>query len=41
LGEGLVLRTGTPEWSIELSERRLGVEVPRATVRIWRLLGRR
>jgi hypothetical protein len=39
-GEGLVIRTGTPEWNIELSERRLGVEVPRATVRIWRLLGR-
>ena len=40
LGKGLVIRSGTPQWARELSEGRLGVEVPRATRRIWRLLGR-
>jgi FlgD Ig-like domain len=40
LGEGLVVRTGTPQWARELSEGRLGLEVPRVTRRIWRLLGR-
>jgi FlgD Ig-like domain len=40
LGEGLVVRSGTPQWARELSESRLGLEVPRVTERIWRLLGR-
>ena len=38
LGRGLVIRSGTPEWGRELSERRLGVEVPRVTERLWQLL---
>jgi hypothetical protein len=38
LGKGLVIRAGTPQWAAELSPGRLGVEVPRATRRIWRLL---
>jgi hypothetical protein len=38
LGKGLVIRAGTPQWAAELSTGRLGVEVPRATRRIWRLL---
>ena len=41
LGEGLVLRTGTPQWSRELEEARLSVEVPRVTRRIWALLSGR
>jgi hypothetical protein len=41
LGEGLVVRGGTPQWARELSEARLSVEVPRATRRIWRLLAGR
>ena len=41
LGEGLVLRTGTPQWSRELEEARLSVEVPRVTRRIWTLLSGR
>ena len=40
LGKGIVLRPGTPEWTRELEERRLGVEVPRVMKRIWALLGR-
>jgi hypothetical protein len=40
LGKGTVVRVGTPQWARELSEGRLGVEVPRATNRIWRLLSR-
>lgn len=39
MGKGTVLRTGTSQWARELSEGRLGLEVPRATRRIWRLLG--
>jgi FlgD Ig-like domain len=38
LGRGLVLRAGTPQWGRELDARRLDVEVPRATGRIWRML---
>jgi hypothetical protein len=38
LGDGLVIRTGTPQWALELDEFRLSVEVPQVTNRIWRLL---
>ena len=38
LGRGLVLRSGTPQWTRELDEGRLSVEVPTVTKRIWRLL---
>jgi FlgD Ig-like domain len=38
LGEGLVLRSGTPQWARELRLSQLNVEVPRATERIWELL---
>jgi FlgD Ig-like domain len=38
LGEGLVIRTGTPQWARELDQSRLSVEVPQVTNRIWRLL---
>jgi hypothetical protein len=38
LGDGLVIRSGTPQWARELEEVRLGVEVPQVTNRIWRLL---
>jgi len=41
LGKGIVVRPGTPQWARELEERRLGVEVPRVTRRIWALLSRR
>ena len=41
LGKGTVIRPGTPQWARELEERRLSVEVPRATKRIWALLARR
>ena len=40
LGKGAVIRPGTPEWTRELEESRLGVEVPRVMKRIWSLLGR-
>ena len=39
LGGGLVIRTGTPQWSRELNEAALTEEVPAVTNRIWRLLG--
>jgi hypothetical protein len=38
LGEGLVIRSGTPQWARELDQSRLSVEVPQVTNRIWRLL---
>jgi FlgD Ig-like domain len=38
LGDGLVVRSGTPQWARELDEARLAVEVPQVTNRIWRLL---
>jgi hypothetical protein len=41
LGDGLMLRSGTPQWTGELAESRLSVEVPRVTERIWTLLSGR
>jgi hypothetical protein len=38
LKDGLVLRTGTPEWARQLEESALSVEIPQVTKRIWRLL---
>jgi N,N-dimethylformamidase beta subunit-like protein/flagellar hook capping protein FlgD len=38
LGDGLVVRAGTPQWARELREARLSIEIPRATRRIWDLL---
>ncbi len=38
LGDGIVLRTGTPQWAGELDESALSLEVPQVTMRIWRLL---
>jgi hypothetical protein len=38
LGGGLVIRTGTAQWSRELAEAALTEEVPAVTRRIWRLL---
>jgi hypothetical protein len=38
LGDGVVLRTGTPEWASQLEEAALSVEIPQVTKRIWRLL---
>jgi hypothetical protein len=38
LGNGIVLRTGTWQWSRELEEAALSLEVPQVTRRIWRLL---
>ena len=40
-GRGLVIRVGSPEWTGLLPERRLELEVPRVTSRIWKLLRRR
>jgi hypothetical protein len=39
LGDGWVLRTGTPQWSRQLEEAALAIEVPQVTKRIWRRLG--
>ncbi len=36
--DGVVLRTGTPEWAAQLEEAALSVEIPQVTKRIWRLL---
>ncbi len=38
LEDGVVLRTGTPEWAAQLEEAALSVEIPQVTKRIWRLL---
>jgi hypothetical protein len=38
LGGGVVIRTGTAQWSRELDESALSEEVPAVTNRIWRLL---
>lgn len=38
LGGGVVIRTGTPQWSSRLSEAALSEEVPAVTNRIWRVL---
>jgi len=40
LGKGTVIRPGTPEWTPQLRESSLGLEVPRITKSIWRELGR-
>ena len=40
LGKGLVVRLGTPQWAAQLSRDRLGLELPRATKRLWSLLQR-
>jgi FlgD Ig-like domain len=40
LEDGLVVRLGTPQWAARLARDRLGLELPRATVRLWRLLAR-
>ena len=37
-GDGLVLRTGTPQWTRDLDESRLSTEVQDVTKRIWTLL---
>lgn len=40
LGKGTVVRVGSPQWTRQLDEAALDVEVPRVTRRIWGLLGR-
>ncbi len=40
LGKGTVIRVGSPQWTRQLDERALDIEVPRITKRIWQLLGR-
>lgn len=40
LGKGLVIRMGTPQWAAQLSRDRLGLELPRATTRLWSVLQR-
>jgi hypothetical protein len=41
LGGGIVLRAGTPQWSRELEESALSLELPQVTKRIWRMLSGR
>jgi hypothetical protein len=38
LGDGIVLRAGTPQWARELEESALSLELPQVTKRIWRML---
>ncbi len=38
LGDGLVLRLGTPQWARELEESALSLELPQVTNRIWDVL---
>jgi hypothetical protein len=38
LGDGLVLRLGTPQWARELEEAALSLELPQVTNRIWDVL---
>jgi hypothetical protein len=38
LGDGMVMRSGSPQWARELEPSELGIEVPQVTNRIWRLL---
>jgi hypothetical protein len=38
LGDGIVLRAGTPQWARELEESALSLELPQVTKRIWELL---
>lgn len=40
LGDGIVLRVGTPQWARELEESALSLELPLVTKRIWRVLSR-
>lgn len=37
-GQGTVIRPGTPQWVSQLEEDALGLEVPRVTENVWRLL---
>jgi hypothetical protein len=39
LGAGIVIRSGTPQWALQLEESALSDEVPAVTRRIWRVLG--
>lgn len=41
LGDGTVVRVGSPQWTDLLAESALDVEVPRVTRRIWQLLADR
>ncbi len=41
LGKGTVIRPGTPQWVPQLSEGTLGLEVPRITRNVWRVLRER
>jgi hypothetical protein len=38
LGDGTVVRVGTPQWARELEESALSLELPQVTKRIWKLL---
>ena len=38
LGDGLVVRMGTPQWARELNESALSIELPQVTKRIWKQL---
>jgi FlgD Ig-like domain len=38
LGDGIVLRVGTPQWARELEESALSLELPQVTKRIWAVL---
>jgi len=40
LGKGTVIRPGSPQWTAQLRESSLDVEVPRVTRTIWRLLAK-
>lgn len=40
LGKGTVIRPGSPQWSAQLRESSLDVEVPRVMRNIWKLLGK-
>jgi FlgD Ig-like domain len=41
LGKGIVVRVGTSQWARELEEQPANGELPRVTMRLWRLLARR
>jgi len=40
-GKGTVIRPGTPQWLSQLDEGALGLEVPRITENVWRVLRKR
>ncbi|MGI8844879.1 MAG: FlgD immunoglobulin-like domain containing protein [Thermoleophilaceae bacterium] len=40
LGKGTVIRPGSPQWTTQLRESSLDIEVPRVTRNIWRLLAK-